>query len=216
MSQSNRLRITEIFYSLQGESITSGLPTVFIRLTGCPLRCQYCDTEYAFQGGEWMDIDQILNRVNELGAPYVCVTGGEPLAQKNVKKLLSDLCDKDYVVSLETSGAISVADIDPRVSKVMDLKTPDSGEQLKNMLSNLELLSETDQLKFVLCSRGDYDWAKSVLEEYQLIGRLEILFSVSFGQLGATDLANWIIEDGLNVRFQMQFHKLLWNDEPGH
>jgi len=216
MSQLNRLRITEIFYSLQGESITSGLPTVFVRLTGCPLRCQYCDTAYAFHGGQWLAFDEILRKVEKYGAINVCVTGGEPLAQKNCKDLLRLLCAKGYVVSIETSGAISIDGIDNRVSCVMDLKTPGSGEVSKNLLSNIELLTDSDQLKFVLCSREDYEWAKGVLEEYSLIGRLEILFSVSFGQLQPQELAGWILEDGLNVRFQMQLHKLLWNDEPGH
>ena len=214
--QSNRLRITEIFYSLQGESTTSGLPTVFVRLTGCPLRCQYCDTEYAFQGGEWWSFDEIIEKILSFGASYVCVTGGEPLAQKGCKALLALLCDEGLNVSLETSGALSIDDIDSRVSRVMDLKTPGSAEESKNLLSNIELLTPHDQLKFVLCSREDYDWAKMMLEKYKLIGRLEILFSVSFGQLKAEDLAEWMLEDKLNVRFQMQLHKILWNDEPGH
>ena len=216
MSRSNRLRITEIFYSLQGESITSGLPTVFVRLTGCPLRCQYCDTEYAFQGGEWQTFDEIIKKVVGFGAKYVCITGGEPLAQKNCKELMVLLCDLGLNVSLETSGALPIDDIDARVSRVMDLKTPGSGEEPKNMLTNIGLLTERDQLKFVLCSREDYDWAKAMLVKYDLIGRLEILFSVSFGQLSPQELANWIIEDNLQVRFQMQLHKLLWDDEPGH
>ena len=216
MSQSNRLRISEIFYSLQGESTSSGLPTVFIRLTGCPLRCQYCDTEYAFQGGEWQSFDEIIKKTLDFGASYVCVTGGEPLAQKGCKPLLAMLCDQGLTVSLETSGALPINDIDSRVSRVMDLKTPGSGEEKKNLLSNIDLLTSHDQLKFVLCSREDYDWAKMMIEKYELIGRLEILFSVSFGQLKAQDLAEWILEDKLNIRFQMQLHKLLWNDEPGH
>ncbi len=216
MPQSNRLRITEIFYSLQGESTSSGLPTVFVRLTGCPLRCQYCDTEYAFQGGEWWSLDEIVSEVLGFGAAYVCVTGGEPLAQKDCKPLLALLCGEGLNVSLETSGALSIDGIDSRVSRVMDLKTPGSGEESKNMLSNIELLTAHDQLKFVLCSREDYGWAKTMLDEYRLIGRLEILFSVSFGQLNPQQLAGWVLEDKLRVRFQMQLHKLLWNDEPGH
>ena len=215
MTQSNRLRITEIFYSLQGESITSGLPTVFIRLTGCPLRCQYCDTTYAFQGGEWLTLDEILQKVADYGVNYVCVTGGEPLAQKNCKPLLTLLCDRGFVVSLETSGALSLEGVDPRVSSVMDLKTPGSGEESKNLLENIPLLKSNDQLKFVVCNREDYEWAKKILAKYHLIGRLEILFSVSFGQLKPVELAEWILQDKLKVRFQMQLHKLLWNDEPG-
>lgn len=215
MTQSNRLRITEIFYSLQGESITSGLPTVFIRLTGCPLRCQYCDTTYAFQGGEWLTLDEILQKVADYGVDYVCVTGGEPLAQKNCKSLLTLLCDRGFVVSLETSGALSLEGVDPRVSSVMDLKTPGSGEESKNLLENIPLLKSNDQLKFVVCNREDYEWAKKILAKYHLIDRLEILFSVSFGQLKPVELAEWILQDKLKVRFQMQLHKLLWNDEPG-
>ncbi len=216
MSQSDRLRITEIFLSLQGESVTSGLPTVFVRLTGCPLRCQYCDTEYAFQGGMWWSIAEIVARVRELGVRYVCVTGGEPLAQKACKPLLSSLCDQGLNVSLETSGALSIEGVDSRVSRVMDLKTPGSGEVSKNRFGNIALLNQHDQVKFVLCSREDYQWAKSILEKYALIGRLEILFSVSYGQLMPRELAEWILEDQLNVRFQIQLHKLLWDDEPGH
>ncbi len=215
MTQSNRLRITEIFYSLQGESITSGLPTVFIRLTGCPLRCQYCDTTYAFQGGEWLTLDEILQKVADYGVDYVCVTGGEPLAQKNCKSLLTLLCDRGFVVSLETSGALSLEGVDPRVSSVMDLKTPGAGEESKNLLENIPLLKSNDQLKFVVCNREDYEWAKKILAKYHLIDRLEILFSVSFGQLKPVELAEWILQDKLKVRFQMQLHKLLWNDEPG-
>ncbi|MDH3326600.1 MAG: 7-carboxy-7-deazaguanine synthase QueE [Gammaproteobacteria bacterium] len=215
MSLSNRLRITEIFFSLQGESVSSGLPTVFVRLTGCPLRCQYCDTAYAFQGGEWLTFSEIIKKVTDFGAAYVCVTGGEPLAQKKCKELLSLLCEQGLNVSLETSGAIPIDGIDPRVSRVMDLKTPGSGEESKNLFGNIELLTEHDQLKFVLCSREDYDWAKMILNEHDLFGRMEILFSVSFGQLRAQDLVNWILEDNLIVRFQMQLHKLLWDDEPG-
>lgn len=196
--------------------MSSGLPTVFVRLTGCPLRCSYCDTEYAFQGGEWFTLEEILKKVSDFGADYVCVTGGEPLAQKKTKELIRLLCDQDLNVSLETSGAISIENIDPRVSVVMDLKTPGSGEMSKNLLSNIELLTDRDQLKFVLCSREDYDWAKKVISEYDLTGRLEILFSVSFGQLSPQKLADWILEDKLKVRFQMQLHKLLWDDEPGH
>jgi len=216
MSSNTRLRITEIFYSLQGESSTSGLPTAFVRLTGCPLRCHYCDTAYAFQGGMWMEPDEIVNKIRGFGAIRVCVTGGEPLAQKNSKSLLTVLCDEGFDVSLETSGAISIAGIDSRVSCVMDLKTPDSGEKDKNIMENLSILTEKDQLKFVICSREDYDWAKAVVAQNNLLGRMEILFSSSFNELPSRQLADWIIEDNLQVRFQMQLHKLLWNDEPGH
>lgn len=217
MATQNNLRITEIFYSLQGESRTLGFPTVFIRLTGCPLRCDYCDTEYAFHGGERRELDDILGEVASYSPRYVCVTGGEPLAQPNVHPLMTALCDAGYQVSLETSGALDVADVDARVSKVMDLKTPASGEQHRNLMSNLEHLNANDQLKFVLCDRGDYDWAKFQLDTFSQVQNIgEILFSPSFGQLDATDLANWIVDDNLPVRFQMQLHKLLWQDAAGH
>lgn len=211
------LRITEIFYSLQGESRTLGRPTVFVRLTGCPLRCQYCDSEYAFHGGERMSLAHILEQVAQYRPHYICVTGGEPLAQPNALPLMEQLCDAGYEVSLETSGAIALDGVDSRVSKVMDLKTPGSGEVGKNLWGNIPLLGLSDQVKFVLCSRADYDWAKFKLDEYGLAKRVDdILFSPSFGQLEARDLANWIIEDNLPVRFQMQLHKLLWGDAPGH
>ncbi|CCD09436.1 7-carboxy-7-deazaguanine synthase QueE [Legionella pneumophila] len=211
-----QLRITEIFHSLQGESITVGLPTVFVRLTGCPLRCQYCDTAYAFSGGEVVEIDDILNKVASYQCQHVCVTGGEPLAQPGCIPLLSKLCDAGYSVSLETSGARDIASVDQRVMIVMDLKTPDSREADKNLLSNLSFLKPTDQIKFVLCSRTDYEWACSMLSEYQLAERVQLLFSPSWNQLNPTDLANWIIQDKLPVRFQLQLHKILWNDAPGH
>lgn len=217
MATQDSLRITEIFYSLQGESRTLGFPTVFVRLTGCPLRCNYCDTEYAFHGGERRELDDILREVASYSPRYVCVTGGEPLAQPNVHPLMTALCDAGYQVSLETSGAIDVADVDKRVSKVMDLKTPASGEQHRNLMSNLDYLSANDQLKFVLCDRSDYDWAKFQLDTFPQVKDIgEILFSPSFGQLDATDLANWIVDDNLSVRFQMQLHKLLWQDAAGH
>ncbi|HAU1150783.1 TPA: 7-carboxy-7-deazaguanine synthase QueE [Legionella pneumophila] len=211
-----QLRITEIFHSLQGESVTVGLPTVFVRLTGCPLRCQYCDTAYAFSGGEVVEIDDILNKVASYQCQHVCVTGGEPLAQPGCIPLLSKLCDAGHLVSLETSGARDIASVDQRVMIVMDLKTPDSREADKNLLSNLNFLKPTDQIKFVLCSRNDYEWACSMLSEYRLAERVQLLFSPSWNQLNPTDLANWIIQDKLPVRFQLQLHKILWNDAPGH
>jgi len=211
------LRITEIFYSLQGETLTSGLPTVFVRLTGCPLRCQYCDTAYAFSGGEIMSLDAILKQVAGYKPRYVCVTGGEPLAQPNCVPLLERLCDAGYSVSLETSGAMDIAPTDKRVSRVVDLKTPGSQEVSRNLYGNMSELTGNDQVKFVICSREDYDWAVSKLIEYRLNERAgEVLFSPSHKQVDARDLANWIIADNLPVRFQLQLHKILWNDEPGH
>jgi len=211
------LRITEIFFSLQGETRTIGLPTVFVRLTGCPLRCGYCDTTYAFQGGERRTLSDILEEVARYRPRYVTVTGGEPLAQPNCWPLLAALCDAGYEVSLETSGAISMADVDPRVVKVMDLKTPASGELARNDYSNIALLLPHDQVKFVICDRQDYEWARMQVDQLGLAGRVdEILFSPSFGQQNATELAEWIIRDRLPVRFQLQLHKLLWNDAPGH
>jgi len=214
-SAHNRLKITEIFYSLQGESNTVGIPTVFIRLTGCPLRCVYCDTEYAFQGGEWQAIENIIKEIKKYPTNYITVTGGEPLAQKNCIKLLKQLCDLNYQVSIETSGAIDVSDVDARVVKVIDVKTPGSGESDKNLYSNFSFLYSTDQLKFVLCNKADYDWATKILIEYELNDQCEILFSASFQELPATELANWILADGLNVRFQLQLHKFLWGNEHG-
>lgn len=214
--QSNdRLRLTEIFHSLQGEAASIGWPTVFVRLTGCPLRCGYCDTAYAFHGGQWWEIDAILAEVARHGARHVCVTGGEPLAQKRCIDLLARLCDAGYEVSLETSGAIDIAAVDPRVARVVDLKTPGSGEQARNRLQNIALLTQRDQLKFVLCDRVDYDWAREMLLEHDLTARCEVLFSPSYGQLPARELAEWMLADRLPVRFQIQLHKMLWNDEPG-
>jgi 7-carboxy-7-deazaguanine synthase len=211
------LRITEIFYSLQGETLTSGLPTVFVRLTGCPLRCQYCDTAYAFSGGEITSLDAILERVASYKPRYVCVTGGEPLAQPNCIPLLQRLCDAGYRVSLETSGALDIAPTDKRVSRVVDLKTPGSCEVSRNLYSNMAELTGNDQVKFVICSREDYDWAVSKLIEYRLDERAgEVLFSPSHGQVNPRELADWIVADNLPVRFQLQLHKILWNDEPGH
>jgi len=212
----SRLRITEIFHSLQGESRTVGLATVFVRLTGCPLRCGYCDTAYAFKGGEWREIDDILAEVAGYGARYVTVTGGEPLAQKDCLELLTRLCDAGYEVSLETSGALDVSAVDPRVVKVMDLKTPASGELDKNLYGNIDHLNPHDQVKFVICDRGDYDWAKAQIVEHRLAERCELLMSPSHGQQNATELAEWILADKLPVRFQLQLHKYLWNDAPGH
>lgn len=213
---SRSLRITEIFHSLQGESSTVGIPTVFVRLTGCPLRCGYCDTEYAFYGGRRMALDEVLREVAAYRPRYVCVTGGEPLAQKDCLALLTALCDAGYEVSLETSGALPVDGVDPRVVKVMDLKTPGSGEAARNHLANIERLQRQDQVKFVICSREDYEWSRRQIEQLSLAQRVDnILFSPSYGELDATTLANWIVEDNLPVRFQLQLHKLLWNDEPG-
>jgi 7-carboxy-7-deazaguanine synthase len=210
-----RLRITEIFHSLQGEANTVGYPTVFIRLTGCPLRCGYCDTSYAFNGGEWMGLEQIMARVTAYGARHVTVTGGEPLAQKACLLLLEQLCDAGLEVSLETSGAMDISDVDIRVSRVMDLKTPGSGEQDKNRLQNIEQLTAHDQVKFVICDRQDFDWACEQVRAYQLTDRCEVLMSPVFAQLDPAELAAWILESGLQVRFQLQLHKLLWGDEPG-
>lgn len=210
------LRITEIFYSLQGETRSAGLPTAFVRLTGCPLRCHYCDTEYAFYGGELHTLAAIVERVAEYQPRYVCVTGGEPLAQPNCLPLLTALCDQGYEVSLETSGAMGVAAVDPRVVKVLDLKTPGSGEAGRNDYANLPLLDAKDQIKFVICDRADYEWARFKIDEYMLSDRAgEILMSPSFGQIDHTALADWIVADNLPVRFQLQLHKLLWSDEPG-
>jgi len=210
------LRITEIFHSLQGESTTVGLPTVFIRLTGCPLRCHYCDTAYAFQGGQLIDLSDILSKTTSFNCRHVCVTGGEPLAQPGCIELLTALCDAHFSVSLETSGARDITQVDSRVMIVMDLKTPNSGECNKNKLDNIPLLKVTDQIKFVLCNRQDYDWACDMITTHRLAVITQVLFSPSWGQLDPTVLANWIIEDQLPVRFQLQLHKLLWNDTPGH
>lgn len=210
-----RFRITEIFHSLQGESNRVGLPTVFVRLTGCPLRCQYCDTAYAFSGGTMMDTDAIVTQVASYGFQYVCITGGEPLAQPDCTSLLTRLCDEGYSVSMETSGARDISLVDKRVMIVMDLKTPGSGECEKNRLSNLASLKPTDQIKFVLCDQADYHWACNMLKEHHLLQRAHVLFSPSWGQLEPSELADWILRDKLSVRFQLQLHKLLWNDAPG-
>lgn len=214
-SREGMLKITEIFHSLQGEARDAGRPTVFIRLTGCPLRCTYCDSEYAFYGGDWMHIEEIVGAVRGYGARHVCVTGGEPLAQKRCLELLERLCDDGFEVSLETSGAIDVGAVDPRVSRVVDLKTPASGEAGRNRWENLEALTQHDQLKFVICDRADYEWARDQLRERDLVDRCDVLFSPSWGQLDATVLADWVLEDRLPVRVQLQLHKLLWGDVPG-
>ena len=211
---SDTLRISEIFFSLQGESRTMGLPTVFIRLTGCPLRCQYCDTAYAFEGGSVLSLDDILNQVARHTTRDITVTGGEPLAQPNVIPLMRQLCDKGYTVSLETSGAQSVEAVDPRVSKVMDIKTPGSGEMSRNHLPNIDHLTRTDQIKFVLCDRQDYEWARYQMDHLNLPARVdEILFSPSASQLDPATLADWILQDALPVRMQLQLHKVIWGED---
>jgi 7-carboxy-7-deazaguanine synthase len=209
------LRITEIFYSLQGESSTVGIPTVFIRLTGCPLRCGYCDTAYAFTGGEKKDISEIIAEVESYGIRYVTVTGGEPLAQPSCLELMTKLLDLGYVVSLETSGALDVSSVDPRAIKVMDLKTPSSGEVSKNLYQNIQYLTKNDQVKFVIGNAEDYAWSKQILSEYQLTDCCEVLFSPVMGRQNPTELANKILHDKLTVRFQIQLHKLLWDDARG-
>lgn len=210
------LRINEIFFSLQGETSRSGLPTVFVRLTGCPLRCSYCDTEYAFHEGRSMKIGDIIGKVKAFRTSYVTVTGGEPLAQKHCMPLLESLCDAGYSVSLETGGALDISKVDSRVSRIVDIKTPGSMEEEKNLWSNIDWLNEKDEIKFVLMDRSDYDWAKSVLEEKRLASICPILFSPVQGRLDPKDLAEWILQDGLQVRMQIQLHKIIWGNEPGH
>jgi 7-carboxy-7-deazaguanine synthase len=213
--KSERLRVNEIFHSLQGEADAVGYPTVFVRLTGCPLRCQYCDTEYAFHAGDWLDLEAILDTVRGYGTQYVCVTGGEPLAQPNCLRLLERLCDHGFEVSLETSGALDISAVDRRVSRVVDVKTPGSHEAARNKIDNFGLLTPRDQLKFVICSREDYDWSKAFLQEHALSGRTRVLFSPSYNQVSPSALADWILADRLPVRFQLQLHKVLWGDTPG-
>jgi len=210
-----RLKITEIFYSLQGEADTAGIPTTFVRLTGCPLRCQYCDTAYAFHGGEWWELDAILARVSELGAKYVCVTGGEPLAQKTCIDLLRELSERGHRVSLETSGAMPLEAVDPRVVKVVDVKTPASGEESRNRYDELARLHSQDLVKFVICGREDYEWSRAKLTELGLTSRCSVLFSPSHEELPARELADWILQDRLPVRLQIQLHKYLWGNTPG-
>lgn len=214
-AKAERLRVNEIFYSLQGEADAVGFPTVFIRLTGCPLRCQYCDTEYAFHAGEWFDLDTIIDTTRGYGARHVCVTGGEPLAQPNCIALLTRLCDLGYQVSLETSGAMDISNVDARVVRVVDIKTPGSNEAARNRLESLPVLTPKDQVKFVICSREDYDWSKEFLREHGMTQRCQVLFSPSYGQITGTQLADWILADRLAVRFQLQLHKVLWGDVPG-
>ena len=211
----NTLRVSEIFCSIQGEAREVGFPTVFIRLTGCPLRCVWCDTAYAFHGGEVMSFDAILRQTRAFNIPRVTVSGGEPLAQKNCLSLLGLLCDEGFKVSLETSGAIDVSSVDERVTKVVDVKAPGSGEVDKNRIQNYSTLNKKDQLKFVLADRADYDWALTHIDENQLLERCDILFSPVYNELSATDLGNWILAEGLPVRLQIQLHKLLWGEVPG-
>jgi 7-carboxy-7-deazaguanine synthase len=209
------LRLTEIFYSLQGEASRAGLPTVFVRLTGCPLRCTWCDTTYSFTGGEPATVESVLAEVGKYPARQICVTGGEPLAQKDSLSLLTALCDAGYDVSLETSGALDIAGVDPRVARIMDLKAPDSGELARNLWSNLDVLNPRDEIKIVIASRGDYEWARDVLRERQLDRLCPVLLSPAGGLIEPRLLAEWILEDGLNVRFQLQLHKLLWGNMQG-
>ena len=211
-----RLKISEIFYSLQGEAASTGKPTVFVRLTGCPLRCTYCDTEYAFFGGEWMGFDAIIERVRQHGVDRVCVTGGEPLAQKNCIGFLRLLCDSGFDVSLETAGAHDISAVDSRVVRVVDVKTPGSGEVTKNNTANLALLKKSDQIKFVICDRADYEWSREFLKHERLAERCEVLFSPVWGRVEPRDLAEWVLADHLPVRVQVQLHKLLWGETRGH
>jgi len=209
------LKIFEIFHSLQGESSRVGLPTAFVRLTGCPMRCVYCDTAYAFSGGSNMEIDNILAKIAEFGTKYVTVTGGEPLAQKSCHSLLKDLCDAGYSVSLETGGAMEISAVDTRVSVILDIKTPGSGELKNNVWTNLDCLKKTDEVKFVLCGRKDYEWAKETLSTHKIAEKCPVLFSPVFSQMNPADLASWVLADKLPVRMQVQLHKILWGVKPG-
>lgn len=216
MTEPRKLRLTEIFHSLQGESRSVGVPTVFVRLTGCPLRCQYCDTAYAFEGGRMYSLEEIVNEVQSHGASYVTVTGGEPLAQPNCLPLLTQLCDAGFEVSLETGGAMDISDVDARVSVVLDLKTPGSLEVDRNRYENIALLKAKDQVKFVICNRQDYDWSRAQVQAHDLGSKVdEILFSPSWEELPPAELADWILKDRLPVRMQLQLHKLIWGNEPG-
>ncbi|HEX7116712.1 MAG TPA: 7-carboxy-7-deazaguanine synthase QueE [Steroidobacter sp.] len=210
-----RVKLTEIFLSLQGEAASVGWPTVFVRLTGCPLRCHYCDTQYAFYGGEWQSIDTVVERVAEFQTRHVCVTGGEPLAQKGCLELMRRLCEAGHEVSLETSGALDISQVDPRVVRVVDVKTPGSGEAHRNRYENLELLRPEEQIKFVISGREDFEWARDLVRERRLHKRCTVLFSPSYGQVEPRDLAQWILDERLPVRFQLQLHKVLWGDVPG-
>ena len=210
-----RVKLTEIFLSIQGESDSVGWPTVFVRLTGCPLRCHYCDTAYAFHGGDWFALDAVLERVASYSTRHVCVTGGEPLAQKGCTQLLTALCDAGYEVSLETSGAIDISKVDPRVTRVVDVKTPASGEVTRNRLQDLSLLRKKEQIKFVICDRADYEWARDLVRERSLHEVCTVLFSPSYQQLPAHELAQWVLDERLPVRLQVQLHKYLWGDAPG-
>ena len=213
--EKNRLKITEIFHSLQGESTFVGLPTVFVRLTGCPLRCTWCDTEYAFAGGKWYDIDSVISEIKKYKTPYVCVTGGEPLAQKRCFHLLDKLIEHGFNVSLETSGAINIANVNDKVVTIMDLKAPASGEEQKNLYENINYLDAKDQIKFVLKDRTDYHWCQKIIQRYNLVDKCEILLSPVADSLKASDLAQWILDDNMPVRFQLQLHKILWQDAKG-
>ncbi len=210
-----RLKITEVFLSIQGEADAVGWPTVFVRLTGCPLRCSYCDTQYAFYGGTWSSFEDVLAKVRSFATPRICVTGGEPLAQRHCTAFLQTLCDEGFQVSLETSGALDIGAVDPRVVRVVDVKTPGSGEQARNRLENLSLLRREEQVKFVLTSRSDFEWASEIVREHQLAKRCMVLFSPGFGQVEPRELAQWILDERLPVRLQLQLHKVLWGDTPG-
>ncbi len=213
--EKNQLKISEIFYSLQGESTYVGLPTVFVRLTGCPLRCTWCDTEYAFSGGQWIEIDAIIERIKSYGTPYVCVTGGEPLSQKRCINLLDKLADNGFNVSLETSGALSLANVNDKVTIIMDLKAPGSGEESKNLYENINYIDSKDQIKFVIKDRKDYHWTQTIIKRYNLIDKCEVLLSPVAGEINPADLAQWILDDKMMVRFQLQLHKILWHDAKG-